>query len=105
MSPYRPAAQIGSMAELRAEIDRLDRDLVEALTIRQSYIDRAIDLKPAEGIAARSHSRVADVLEKVRAKAESTGFDPELATRLWREMIETSIAREEQTLGTAGDMT
>jgi len=86
------------MAELREAIDALDRSLVGMLARRAAYIERAIELKPAEGIPARAEDRVADVLSKVRAEAEAQGLSPDLAERLWRVMIEHFIAREEDVL-------
>ncbi len=94
---------VASMRELRVEIDRLDREIVEQLTYRLSLIDRAIDLKPAEGLPARIEERVEDVVAKVKAHAAQTGGDVELFEQLYRIMIEASILREERVLGT-GDV-
>ena len=88
-----------NMAELRVEIDALDRQLVALLAQRATYIDRAAELKPAEGLPARIDERVEDVVAKVRITAQEAGFDPDLAETIWRRMIEWSIAREERVLG------
>ncbi|MEI4487701.1 chorismate mutase [Frigidibacter sp. MR17.14] len=90
---------IASMAELRAEIDAIDRSLVEILARRQRMIDRAIELKPGEGLPARIETRVEDVVTKVRSKASETGLDADVAEKLWRTMMEDFIAREERVLG------
>ena len=88
-----------TMAELRAEIDTLDRRLVGLLAERARYIDRAAALKPGEGLPARIDTRVEAVVANVRDAAADTGLDPALAERLWRVLIDWSIAREEETLG------
>ncbi len=88
-----------NMAELRVEIDALDRQIVELLARRVTYIDRAAELKPAEGLPARIDERVEAVVAKVRATARDAGFDPDLAEAMWRRMIDWSIAREERILG------
>ncbi|RED18694.1 chorismate mutase [Pontivivens insulae] len=88
-----------NMTELRAGIDALDIELMKLLARRVSFIDRAIELKPAEGIKARAEDRVLAVLANARRNATQQGFDPDLAESLWREMIEWSIAREEVVLG------
>ena len=88
-----------NMAELRVEIDALDRQLVALLAQRATYIDRAAELKPAEGLPARIDERVEDVVAKVRITAQEAGFDPDLAEAIWRRMIDWSIAREERVLG------
>jgi isochorismate pyruvate lyase len=87
------------MAELRAQIDALDGRIIELLARRVAYIDRAAELKPAEGLPARIDARVEEVVQRVRKRAEAEGFDPVLAERMWRQLIDWSIAREEQTLG------
>lgn len=87
------------MPELRAQIDRVDEALVALLVERAGYIDRAIDIKSRKALPARITPRVNEVLSRVRAAAEVRGFDADLAERLWRELIEWSIAREEAVLG------
>ncbi len=87
------------MQELRAQIDNLDCQLVEILGVRATYIDRASQLKPGEGLPARIPDRVEEVVQRVRSASEKTGLDPELAERLWRILIDWSIAREERVIG------
>ncbi|MGX9856085.1 chorismate mutase [Limimaricola variabilis] len=93
------AAEIGDMAALRREIDTIDAELVRLLARRSTMIERAIELKPREGLPARIESRVQDVLDKVIARAHAEGLDTGLTERLWREMMEHFIAREEEVLG------
>lgn len=88
-----------NMAELREQIDALDGQIVDMLLRRAGYIDRAVQLKPAEGLPARIDDRVEEVVSRVRTRAGEIGFDPDLTEAIWRLMIEWSIRREEQTLG------
>ena len=92
-------SQCSTMAELRAEIDRIDARLVALLAGRAGYIDRAAELKPALGLPARIDDRVEEVVEKVRARAMAEALDPDLAEALWRRLIDWSIAREEAKIG------
>lgn len=94
--------EIETMAELRRVIDEIDGELITLLAERLTYIDRAPVLKPREGIAANSPSRVADVLAKVRSGSEVAGFDPQVAEGMWQVMIDAMIAREERVMGTEG---
>ncbi|MGC9420513.1 MAG: chorismate mutase [Rhodovulum sp.] len=94
-----PPEDCRSMAELRAQIDALDADLVARLALRARYIDRAAELKPAEGLPARIGPRIDEVIGKVRAGAEDEGLDPDLVERVWRELIEWAIRREEVAMG------
>lgn len=90
------------MTELRVEIDALDGELIALLARRVSYIDRAVEIKSRDGLPANVQSRVEEVILKVKIQAEKHGFSPELTEKLWREMINWSIAREEQALNTKG---
>lgn len=92
-------SQCITMAELRAEIDRIDARLVALLAERAAYIDRAAELKPALGLPARIDDRVEEVVGKVRARAIAEALDPDLAEALWRRLIDWSIAREEAKIG------
>ena len=99
----KPAAQCGSMAEVRAGIDALDARIVALLAERAGYIDRAVELKPAEGLPARIDARVEAVVANVRAAAGAEGLDPDLAEALWRRLIDWSIAREERKMANRGE--
>ena len=97
---YRDKAfRVRPLEELRAEIDKLDRQLIEMLVTRASYIDRASQLKPGEGLPARIPERVEEVVQRVRASSDALGMDPDLAEKRWRILIDWSIAREERVLG------
>lgn len=91
------------MAEVRAEIDRVDVALMALLAERMSYVARVPELKMAEGLSAAAPSRVADVLAKVRARAEASGVDPGMVEGMWRVMIDEIIAHEQQVMGLEGE--
>lgn len=92
-------SQCRTMADVRAEIDRIDARIVALLGERAGYIDRAAELKPALGLPARIDDRVEEVIAKVRARAMAESVDPDLAEALWRRLIDWSIAREEAKIG------
>lgn len=95
----QPPKSCNTMFELRAALDVLDSEIVQLLAKRSEFIDRAIDLKMAEGLPARIDDRVEYVAMRARENAEKVGLDPDLTESLWRKMIEWSIAREELVLG------
>jgi len=88
-----------TMAQIRAEIDRLDEDLVRLFAERAGYIDRAAEIKAVADLPARIEDRVEEVVRNVRAHADTYGLPPELVEKLWRRLIDWSIAREESRLG------
>ena len=85
------------MDEVRVEIDRLDAALVDLLTERWGYVDRAWQLKnsPEE---ATVPWRIQQVIDKVRAQSEEKGLPPSLAEALWRQIIGWGIQHEEEKL-------
>ena len=95
----RKPADCTTMAEVRAEIDRLDEDLVRLFAERAGYIDRAAEIKAVADLPARIDARVEQVVANVRRHAETYGLPPDLVEKLWRRLIDWSIAREESVLG------
>lgn len=87
------------MADIRAEIDRIDAALVRLLAERAAYIDRAAVIKETAGLPARITPRVEQVVANVRDHAQANGLSPDLVEMLWRRLIDWSIAREETRLG------
>ena len=92
-------ADCTSMDQIRAEIDRLDEDLVRLFAARAGYIDRAAEIKAEVDLPARIDARVEEVVGNVRRHADTYGLPPELVEKLWRRLIDWSIAREESVLG------
>ena len=81
------------MAEVRASIEAIDRELVAILADRLHFIAEAARIKPNRD-QVRDDERVEDVLNKVRAAAKEQGIDPELIAGVFRELVERSIAHE-----------
>ena len=95
----RKAGDCTTMTQIRAEIDRLDEELVRLFAERAGYIDRAAEIKAVADLPARIEVRVEDVVGNVRRHANTYGLPPELVEKLWRRLIDWSIAREESKLG------
>jgi isochorismate pyruvate lyase len=88
-----------TMEEIRTEIDRVDAGLMAALAERARYIDRAAQIKTDIGLPARIPDRVEEVVANVGRLAVENGLPPEVYQKMWRDLIDWSIAREEQVLG------
>lgn len=86
-------AQSASLAEVRDNIDRLDRQLVALIAERGAYVRQAAGFKKtAEEVPAPQ--RVAQVLAKVGALAVELGADPAVVDATWRAMIAAFIDAE-----------
>jgi isochorismate pyruvate lyase len=90
-----PPDACASMTELRAAIDCLDARLVAMLALRQRYIERAAILKKTRD-AVRDEPRIEEVVRHVRDEGKRAGLSPAIAERVWRALIEASIAHEYQ---------
>ncbi|MEL6374188.1 MAG: chorismate mutase [Pseudomonadota bacterium] len=98
----RPA-DCNDMGDVRVEIDRLDAGLVDLLAERFGYVERAWQIKQREQAAANVPWRNQQVIDKVRARAESQGLPPDLVEALWRQMIGWFIQYEEEKLRAEAD--
>ena len=86
------------MTEVRAEIDRIDRALVDTLAERFGYVERAWQLKLEARQEAKVPWRNQQVFDKVRARATEKGLPPDLIEALWRQMVGWFIQHEEEKL-------
>jgi isochorismate pyruvate lyase len=82
-----------TMAEVRAEIDALDRGIVGLLADRLHYIEEAARIKRSRD-QVRDEARIADVLKKVEAEARRIGANASVLVETYRTLIEASIAYE-----------
>lgn len=88
-----PAEDCQNMADVRREIDRIDRVLVRILAERLTYIERAGHIKQ-ERDTVRDEWRINDVLAKVKAACEREGFPFAIAEPVWRRLMDGCIAHE-----------
>jgi len=79
--------------EVRAEIDRLDKELISLLAERTGYVDQAVNYKSNPGEAVVEW-RIQQVIDNVRSMAENEGMDPNIAEKVWRTMIDQFIEHE-----------
>lgn len=89
----KPPEECETMAEVRAGVDAVDRQLVALLTTRQGYMGAAARIKPRAS-DVRVPWRIEEVVQNVLAEAARTGLSPRIAEPVWRELIERSIAFE-----------
>ena len=82
-----------TMAEVRAGVDQIDRDLVALLARRFAYMDAAARIKPTRE-AVRDEARKAQVIANVRAMARDAGLPEAPLAALWDALVEASIAHE-----------
>lgn len=82
-----------TMAEIRAGVDQVDRELVALLARRFAYMDAAARIKPTRD-AVRDEARKRQVIANVRDHARAAGLPEAALAELWDRLVEASIAYE-----------
>ncbi|WP_308909899.1 chorismate mutase [Pseudokordiimonas caeni] len=82
-----------TMAEVRTEIDRVDRLIVPLLLERLGYIEQAGHIKGSRD-TVRDEWRIEDVVAKVKACGAEEGGNQQYLEDIYRHLIEWSIAHE-----------
>ncbi len=90
---HTPAGACRSMDEVRAGIDRIDREIVALLAGRAGYVRQAARIKRHRSQIV-DPARIEDVVAKTKGVAEGLGLPPELVESLYRLMIERFIELE-----------
>ena len=85
--------RLGSLAEVRARIDRIDRALVPLLAERLACAGRAAHFK-SSGAQASAPARAAAVLANARALARRHGAPEAAVARVYRALIAAGVALE-----------
>ena len=92
MDRVKPA-DCTAMAEVRAGVDALDREIVALIGERFRYMDAAARIKPVRE-AVRDEGRKAQVLANVARLADEHDVPATAAAELYEGLIEASIAYE-----------
>ena len=84
------------MADVRAGVDAVDRQLVKLIALRQGYMEAAARIKPDRD-SIRDEARIEQVLENVQQLSWEVGLSWFIAEPVWRTLIERCIAHEFET--------
>jgi len=82
-----------SLAEVRDNIDRLDRLIVPLLAERAGFVAQAAGFKVTKDKVV-DIPRIEQIVTKVRGLAEQAETNPDLIERIYRAMIDAYIAFE-----------
>ena len=78
--------QCENMADIRAEIDRLDRQVIALLGQRFAYVKAASKFKTSEA-AVKAPDRFQSMLQQRRVWAEAEGLNADAIEALYREIL------------------
>ncbi|PZS37994.1 MAG: chorismate mutase [Pseudonocardiales bacterium] len=82
-----------SLAEVRAQIDRLDDQIVVLLARRQQRVKQAATYKRDE-TAVRAPDRRVQMMRRLRERAVEEGVHPEVVERVYTAMVDAFIQLE-----------
>ncbi|WP_292656393.1 chorismate mutase [Nitratifractor sp.] len=85
--------QCNSLDEARAEIDKLDEKIVELIAARNAYIRQLAHFKDSID-EIKAEDRIADVINRARAKAIELDLSPNLINDLYLRMIDAMVDSE-----------
>ena len=82
-----------TMSEVRAGVDEVDRQLVQLMAKRQTYMAAAARIKQSRE-KVYDKARIDEVLAKVGQAAKKSGLSEVLAENVWKVLIKQSIDYE-----------
>src|SRR6202161_4759075 len=85
-----------NLDELRTALTELDGQLLDLVARRQALSEQVAAVKRATGRATRDFGREREVILRGRTAAERLGVSPDLAESLLRQLIQSSLATQEQ---------
>lgn len=87
--------ECGSLEEIRAEIDRLDQQIIALLGQRFAFVKAAARYKTSAS-SVKAPDRLQAMLAQRRIWAEAEGLNPEAIEQLYRDLVSYFIAEELQ---------
>src|SRR6187399_1748469 len=85
-----------TLDELRQQLDQLDGEMIALMARRQQIAREVAAAKRASGTPTRDYQREREVVLGVRRRAEQMGLPGELAEKVLRLLIRSSLATQEQ---------
>lgn len=86
-------AECSSIEEVRAAIDALDREIVQAIGLRAQYVKAITRFKKTEQ-DVRAPDRRRQVLAARRAWAEQAGMNPDVVEQIYTLLIDYFVTEE-----------
>jgi chorismate mutase/prephenate dehydrogenase len=85
-----------TLDELRRQLDKLDRDLLQLVAQRQTASREIARVKRSTGRPTRDYGRERDVILAAREEAAMLGVSPEIAESIMRLLIRSSLTTQER---------
>jgi isochorismate pyruvate lyase len=86
-------AECSSIEDVRAAIDTIDHQVVQALGLRSQYVKAITRFKKTKE-DVQAPARQATVIRQRRAWAVEEGLDPDIVEKIYRQLIDHFVAEE-----------
>ena len=87
---------MADLATLRERIEVVDRKIIELIAERLSIVEGVVEAKLASASPFRDREREESLIGQLRAIAVEVGVDPHQIERLYRVVMDMSVAHQEQ---------
>jgi chorismate mutase/prephenate dehydrogenase len=87
---------ITSLEQLRQQLDQLDGEIIAMIGRRQAIAREVAAAKRATGYPTRDYEREREVIMGARRRAEQHGLSPDVAEKVLRLLIRSSLTAQEQ---------
>jgi chorismate mutase len=88
-----------SLEKVRAEISRVDADIIRLIAHRQELAGKIAQIKIAKGIPVHDQHRAAEVLESAFDQAVELRIDPVSVQKIFEQLIVMSEERQRECSG------
>jgi chorismate mutase/prephenate dehydrogenase len=85
-----------TLGDLRSRLNEIDHQLISLAAERQAISRQVAEVKRATGLSTRDYQREREVIVSARESAEKLGVSPDLAEKLLRLLIRSSLTTQEQ---------
>lgn len=80
--------------KIRSEIDEIDLKILNLISERKNLVTKVVQFKERNEII--DEKRIKDILERLDEEAKKRGIPQTLVQNLWKSMIKSFIAYEEE---------
>jgi chorismate mutase/prephenate dehydratase len=85
-----------ALASLREQIERIDREIIALIAKRLAIVEGVVEAKLASASPFRDREREETLIARLRTIAAEVGIDPHQIERLYRIVMDMSVAHQEQ---------
>ena len=85
----------GRLEDVRQRLDTVDREIIRALGERLRLVTEVAEVKSGTGTSLRDRDREEEILGRVAATARDAGIDESFLVRVYREIMDHSLRRQQ----------